>query len=205
MAAQKKDLRTRNFACVVYPESAPEDWLDILSEMKIPAFVSPFHDLDVNPTGEVKKPHYHVMVMFEGKKSTEQVLEIFDQIGGVGCEQVNSIRSYARYLCHLDNPDKTQYQPEDVKAFGGADYFGIINMAADKHRCIKEMIEFCKDNGLVAYKQLMDYALEFRYDWFRVLCDNGSIVMREYLRSHTWLIQWHEQQRQQLAAERDRD
>lgn len=47
--------RYRNFATVVYPESAPENWLEILAEQFVPAFVSPLHDLDVNPTGEVKR------------------------------------------------------------------------------------------------------------------------------------------------------
>ena len=48
------------------------------------------------------------MIMYDGKKSIEQAKENFDKIGGVGCEIVNSTRGYARYLCHLDNPDKEQ-------------------------------------------------------------------------------------------------
>lgn len=189
------DKRTRNFATVVYPESAPEDWKNILSEMKVPCFVSPFHNLDINPTGEVKKEHYHVLFMFEGKKSVEQVLELIKQIGGVGCEQVLSIRGYARYLCHLDNPDKTQYSVDDVLQFGGADYQDVIGLPTDRHKCIQEMIHFCKENGIVSYSQLMDYAMECRYEWFRVLCDSGTVVVREYLKSHTWLIEWHAEQR----------
>ena len=52
--------RTRNFATVIYPESAPSDWKEILNQEFIPAFISPLHDRDTNPTGEPKKPHYHV-------------------------------------------------------------------------------------------------------------------------------------------------
>ncbi len=107
--SRKVDTRTRNFATVVYPESAPEEWQGILAEQFIPAFISPLHDKDLNPTGEEKKAHWHVVVMFEGKKSVEQVTEIFNLIGGVGCDKVHSIRGYARYLCHLDNPDKAKY------------------------------------------------------------------------------------------------
>lgn len=47
--------------------------------------------------------------MFDGVKTIEQAKDLFEQIGGVGCEKVNSIRGYARYLCHLDNPEKAQY------------------------------------------------------------------------------------------------
>lgn len=118
MADKSGRGRTRNFATVVYPESAPENWFDILAEMKIPAFVSPLHNMDVNPTGEVKKEHYHVMIMFEGVKTVEQALDVFRQIGGVEyCEQIQSLRGYARYLCHLDNPEKHQYNTEDVISF----------------------------------------------------------------------------------------
>lgn len=70
MASQKaRDTRGRNFATMVYPESAPENWREILAGYFIPAFISPLHDKDKNPTGEPKKPHHHVMLMFEGKKA----------------------------------------------------------------------------------------------------------------------------------------
>ena len=97
--------RTRNFACVVYEESAPSNWRTILEEQFVPAFISPYHKDDINADGQPKKPHWHVLIMFDSVKTSEQAREIFDKIGGVGCEKVTSIRGYARYLCHLDNPD----------------------------------------------------------------------------------------------------
>lgn len=178
--------RTRNYACVVYPDSAPSDWLSILGEFCVPAFVSPIHDCDVNPTGEVKKEHYHVMVMFEGVKSSEQVKEIFEAFGGVGCERVQSVRGYARYLCHLDNPEKHQYAEADVRCFGGADYYSVIGLVLDKYKAISEMIDFCKENNIFNYADLLEYCSVNRFDWFRVLCDNGTIVIKEYLKSRSW-------------------
>lgn len=65
--------RTRNFATVVYPESAPENWQTILSESKIPLFISPLHDGDVNADGEKKKEHYHVMVMYDSVKTLNKL------------------------------------------------------------------------------------------------------------------------------------
>ena len=106
--------RTRNYATVVYPESAPENWKTLISESKIPVFISPLHDNDFNATGEPKKPHYHVLTMFDTVKTKEQAETFFKTFGGVGCEVVNSTRAYGRYLCHLDNPDKAQYKIDDV-------------------------------------------------------------------------------------------
>lgn len=178
--------RTRNYATVVYPESAPEGWQDILSQQFVPAFISPLHDKDINPTGEPKKPHYHVVIMFEGVKTREQAMEIFAKIGGVGCEVVQSIRGYSRYLCHLDNPEKAQYKQEDVRSLCGADYPGVIGLVTDKYKAIGEMIDYCKDNNIYSYSDLLEYCRMDRFDWFRVLCDNGTVVMKEYLKSRRW-------------------
>lgn len=180
--------RTRNFATVIYPESAPENWQDILAEQKVPAFISPLHDKDTNPFGEAKKPHYHVVVMYEGVKTMEQAEDLFSQIGGVGNEKVQSIRGYARYLCHLDNPEKYQYKQEDVRCLGGADYVSTIGLALDKYKAIGEMIDYCVENKLTSYAALLNYCRKERFDWFRVLCDNGTVVMKEFLKSYKWSL-----------------
>lgn len=197
MAEKSKGARrARNFVTVVYPESAPENWLDILTEQKIPAFVSPLHNLDVNPTGEVKKEHHHVMLMFEGKKSEDQVKEIFALIGGVGLEVVQSLRGCARYLCHLDNPEKAQYREEDVRSFCGADYPGTIGLSIDKYKCIKEMIDFCIMNDIVSYSDLLEYSMDHRFEWFRILCDCGTVVVKEYLKARAWTFEYKKKQKE---------
>lgn len=181
--------RTRNYACVVYPESAPFDWQEILSDQFVPAFISPLHNHDINPTGEVKKEHYHVMLLFDSVKTSEQAKVIFDLIGGVGCEVVNSTRGYARYLCHLDNPEKAQYSIEDVRCLCGADYPNVISLVTDKYKAIGEMIDFCQANNIFSYAVLLEYCRMERFDWFRVLCDNGTVVIKEYLKSRSWTAQ----------------
>ena len=181
--------RKRNFATVVYPESAPVNWLNILSDQHIPAFVSPLHDMDTNPDGELKKAHYHVMIMFDSVKTAEQAKEFFQCIGGVGMEDVQSQRGYARYLCHLDNPEKYKYNTQDVKCFCGADYNDVISLVTDKYTAIREMLEFCKQNAVVSFSDLLEYASVERYDWFRCLCDNSAVIMREYLKSKSWTIE----------------
>lgn len=187
MAERKaSDARKRNFATVIYPESAPENWREILAGYFVPAFVSPLHDKDVNATGDPKKAHHHVMVMFEGKKSDEQVKTMFDAIGGVGLERVESLRGYARYLCHLDNPEKAQYNPSDVVSMNGSDYSYTIGIVADKYKAVREMIAFCKANQIVSYAELLEYASAEQDTWFRILCDSGTVVMKEYLKSVSW-------------------
>lgn len=186
MPKVKTQVRTRNFATVVYPDSAPENWQDILTEQFVPAFISPLHDKDINPGGEVKKAHYHVMLMFDGVKTPEQAQSIFSLIGGVGCEVVQSVRGYARYLCHLDNPEKVQYLQDDVRTLCGADYSSTIGLATDKYKALGEMQDFCEKYNVVSFYLLSKYARTNRIDWYRILCDCGSVYMREYLKSKQW-------------------
>lgn len=180
--------RTRNYATVVYPESAPENWQEILAEQKVPAFISPLHDMDFNPGGEKKKEHYHVVIMFEGVKTMEQAEDLLKMIGGVGVEKVNSIRGYARYLCHMDNPEKYQYSQDNVRCLGGADFVSTIGLPTDKYKAIAEMMDYCISERVYSYAALLHYCKEERFDWFRVLCDNGTMVMIEFLKSYRWSV-----------------
>lgn len=196
---KKVDNRARNFTVLLYPDSVntPENWLQILGELQIPMFVSPLHDKDIDISGELKKPHHHIILMFEGKKSIEQVKDIVSIVGAVAPPEipgkssmiVSSIRGASRYLCHLDNPDKALYDVGQVYSFGGADYSSIISLAQDKYKALTEMEEFCEKYNVVSFFALARYASVHRTDWSRVLKDNGSVYMREYLQSRKWSIE----------------
>lgn len=186
MTEKKATTRTRNFATVVYLDSAPNDWQDILANMFVPTFISPYHDKDLNATGEEKKPHYHIMMMYDSVKTQEQANENFKKMGGVGCEIINSTRGYARYLCHLDNPEKVQYSIDDVKTLSGADYISAINLITDKYKIMGEMQDFCEKYNVVSFYLLCNYSRKNRSDWYRALCDNSSFYMKEYLKSKNW-------------------
>ena len=178
--------RTRNFATVVYTESASENWRDLLASNYVPAFISPLHDRDIQDNGELKKPHYHIMIMFDSVKTSEQAKEVFKSFGGVGCEVLKSSRAYARYLCHLDDKDKVQYKIEDVECLCGADYESVIALTIDKYVALAEMEEFVEKYDIVSFFLLSRYATKHRSDWSRVLKDSGAVYMREYLKSRKW-------------------
>lgn len=178
--------RTRNYATVVYPESAPEHWLTFLEESHVAACISPLHDKDVNPDGEIKKAHYHVVIMFDSVKTPEQAKEVFDIIGGVGCEVVKSIRGYVRYLCHLDNPEKFHYNIDDVISLNGADFVDLCSLPSDRYAVIGEMTTYIRNNHVTSFSRFMDYCLGNQPDWFRYLCDNCAYIIMEYIKANTW-------------------
>ncbi|MEB8657649.1 Rep family protein, partial [Staphylococcus caprae] len=51
----EKDTRSKTWNLIVYPESAPEGWKELLVEDGISFVCSPLHDKDILPTGEIKK------------------------------------------------------------------------------------------------------------------------------------------------------
>lgn len=181
-------MRTRNWASIVYPESAPDKWIDILKESKVTFIISPLHDSDVNADGERKKEHYHVILLFDGVKTSAQASAVFDTVNGVGCEPVTTLRGYARYLCHLDNPEKAQYDINQVVTFGAVDYTGVIGLPTDKYYSIAEMMDFCDRNNIISYAALIRYARDNNEIWFRILCDSGTLVMKEFIKSRTWEV-----------------
>lgn len=194
--SQKKSTRTRNYACVVYPESAPVNWLEIIQESKVPCFISPLHDKDINPTGEPKKPHYHVMVMYDSVKTREQAQEFFSSFGGTGCEPLKSSRGYARYLCHLDNPEKYQYDKQEVKAYGGLDYKYVCGTFSDlkteEREITKSLMNFIEENDVVSFAYLCRYCMNENDDWFDYLRSH-SYFIKEYIKSRAWELHHQEE------------
>lgn len=179
--------RTRTYATIIYTESAPTNWKDMLQDEHIPCHISPLHDKDTTEDGTPKKPHYHIMLMFDSVKTRQQAEKIFRKIGGVGIEPVNSPRAYARYLCHLDNPEKAQYPIEEVVSYGGADYDMHINTAKSVYTTISEIIDFCTANQIVCFADLLEHTKETQFNWFRIICDNSTLVC-QYLKSRYWDI-----------------
>lgn len=178
--------RSKNFATVIYPDSAPDDWQNRLADTHCRILISPLHDQDINPDGEVKKPHYHVLFMSDSLKTEQQIREIFSSVGGVGLEIVQSSRGYARYLCHLDNPEKHQYNQKEVLSLNGADYSGIVLLSVDDDLAIDQMCDWIHNTDCSFFYQLCDYARSNEPTWNRVLRCSGAVYMREYIKSFAY-------------------
>ena len=65
----------RAWAFVMYPESMPTNFYELLEQTGLPFAISPLHDKDLDPTGEPKKPHYHVMCYYENTTTKKNVKE----------------------------------------------------------------------------------------------------------------------------------
>lgn len=180
-----KETRTRTWTIVVYPDSAPENWRDLIDEEHIGWVESPLHEFDTNPTGEVKKAHWHVLLCFGSVKAYEQVVEFVKPLNCPIPKRVHDAKAMVRYMAHLDNPDKFQYSVSEIIPHGGVDLAELLRpSASERYTIIAEMIDWCKDNSISEFQDLMDEARANSLDrWFPLLCDSASLVMREYIKS----------------------
>lgn len=180
--------RTRNWTFIIYPESVTENWKELLEEEHIEWIESPLHDKDQNATGEAKKPHKHVLVLYEGPKTFEQVSELTERLGATVAQRCASAKALVRYMAHLDNPEKAQYSTSEIIGHGGADVAEMLRpSSSERYALIGEMITYIKKNNITEFTDIMQYAMEKRFDdWFPLLCDSCAYVIGLVIKS-----QWH--------------
>lgn len=183
---KKPDTRVRNWNIVVYPESAPDNWRELLDDLHIPWVESPLHDKDVEPTGELKKAHWHILLMFANKKSYKQAKEISQMLNAPNPQKCENAKGMVRYFAHMDSPHKYQYDKSGIVSHCGADVSSFLQATkSDRYKLIKEMIQFVRENDVIEMKDLIDYAMESRFeDWFPLLCDNSAFIMEQYIKSN---------------------
>lgn len=173
-------MKSRYWAFIVYPESTREDWIDVLCEIGVVFAVSPLHDKDINPTGEKKKAHYHVLIQFEGPTTYKNVKEnICDIINATIPKRVISLRGYYRYLTHEDNPEKAQYNSEDIKEYGG---FKLELTTTELTQYKLEICEDIKEHNILEYSDLCDYYKDCTGDYDKwEIASNHTYFFDKYI------------------------
>lgn len=152
---------------IVYPDSAPENWRQGLKDEMLDGFISPLHDKDVDGDGNLKKPHYHLMTHFSHAISRKRAAEYFKRWGAVVQEQkpkagekeefmVTHPMNAARYLCHLDSPDKALYEIADVEDLGSLSYpEWIVDQKDKEYSMLDKVFEIMDECLLTSYPQVV--------------------------------------------------
>lgn len=184
--------RTRNWTAVCYPEDLPEGWEQMIEGVKWAC--SPLHDKDLNTDGSPKKKHYHVLLMFSAVKTSAQVV---DFLGGLfGTSEGGSVIGIAapqkcgdraalvRYMAHMDNPEKAQYNPADIRCFGGAD---VLELLQHNKREIAEMMisieQFIDDNNITELCDLSAALRQTDIDLYLLVATQHTYYFNAYIRS----------------------
>ena len=174
-----KNIRSNKWTFLLYQESAPENYLEILEEMHVPFVLSPWH---VNKeTGEFKKAPRHGALYFDSLKSYTQVSDLLTKNLNTPAhvEPVMSPKGMYDYFTHAQNPEKTLYDINDIESGCGfeLDKFLISNNNDEFLSMVIDVIEeynFTEFNALVIYarkenKQLLGLIMDKTYFFAKYL------------------------------------
>ena len=171
-----KEKRSNKWAFLIYKESAPDNYIEVLEGLHVPFVLSPWHDKDIHSnTGEIKKAHKHGALYFESLKSYSQVSELITEKlnGPTHVEAVMSPKGMYDYFTHAENPDKTPYNIEDIESGAG---FELEKFLLDQNsdNFMNEVIDVIEENNFTEFEDLVRYARENNYLLL------GLIVERTY-------------------------
>lgn len=161
----KNEKRSNKWAFLIYQESSPENYLEILENLRVPFVLSPWHDKDINSeTGEIKKSHKHGALYFDSLKSYSQVSELIsDKLNGPShVEIVLSPKGMFNYFTHADNPDKTLYNVEDIESGCGFEIDKFL-LEQNSDNFMNEVIDIIEENNFTEFEDLVRYARKKNY------------------------------------------
>lgn len=162
MSKTTKNVKKRNWTAVLYPESLPKNWKDILQQTGLQCSISPLHDKDLNPDGEPKKPHYHVILCYQGPTSFNVVQKLTkDTLNGTIPQALEQVRGMYRYFTHKDNPEKAQYDEKDIKFINGFNIRDFVELTSSEITELKKKVmSLIREHNLDEYCDLIDTLMQ---------------------------------------------
>ena len=210
---------------LIYPDSAPSNWIERLEFNGVPFAVSPLHDRDrftkddmfvaiearkassAHAEGEYKKPHYHVLLAFNNPTTQNNVSKIAESVNGPRFVMHSSspLKAY-EYLWHKNNPEKTQYLQDDVQVFAGFDITLYKPDISEKQRIyyLKRCRELIREHDIRHYSDLIDICIDSEDDNLFEVASKNTIFLCEYIKGR--VIAEKDRQRDHYITElRQRD
>ena len=184
MDVKKSNVKKRNWAFVLYPESAPADWIDQLRQTGLQCAISPLHDKDINPTGDSKKPHWHVIACYSGPTSYNVVKRVTDSLNAPIPQALEQVRGYYRYLTHKDNPEKAQYSENDIITINGFNIADFVELSKSEVIDIKKKLQqIIRKLIIIEYSDFMDYLADNEMNVEYEVASNNTYFFDRYIAS----------------------
>lgn len=156
-----KNVKKRNWAFLVYPESALKNWEELLSKTGLQCAISPLHDRDLDPTGSPKKAHYHIIACYSGPTSFSVVKGLCEALNAPIPQPLEQVRGYFRYFTHMDNPDKFQYDEKEIRTLNGFSILDFVELTKSEVLTYKRDLQtLIRKADIVEYSDLMDLLLD---------------------------------------------
>lgn len=117
------------------------------------------HDRDVDVNGELKKPHYHVVIHSDNPVRDTSVVNYLG-IREVDIQPCANFRASALYLIHHNSADKFQYSVDDVTS--NFDYKSLLG-GYDGARAFSEITSYIIETDCKSWRKLTAWCIEQGY------------------------------------------
>lgn len=194
---KEKKEKKRFHTFILYPESLPDDWKEILSGFKLPMAISPLHDKDevddkkltdeqkelIKNGGKVyKKEHYHVIYVSKNPVTTDAVRKRLQR--ALGKDSVNLVQvvdnlfGMYEYLTHESETAKKAgkhvYDSKDTMLLNNFRIEDYDALSPEESKDISiRLIDIIVDNDIMNMRELLRYLEEHKDD------EDGIKNMRE--------------------------
>lgn len=187
--------KSKYFCALLYPDSTTYDAdkvIKALAEEHLTFAVSPVHDKDVDEGGSLKKAHYHLLLAYSSATTLSNIRGWFNACGMPESE-LHSVRvcasgvGYYRYLTHKDNPEKVQYDDNDIRVFNDSDdlFKKFSKTASEKIDDLVRIFQLVDELNTISFHRLIQYLMLNQRDLFKLITSSSAlaICVKEYQRS----------------------
>lgn len=188
-------IKCKYFCALLYPDSTTYDCdklIKALASEHLTFAVSPIHDKDVEEDGSKKKAHYHLLIAYSSATTLSNIRGWFNACGMPESE-LHSVRvcasgvGYYRYLTHLDNPEKAQYNVTDIRVFNDVDelFKKFSKTASEKLDDLVRIFQIVDDLNTISFHSLIQHLMLNERDLFKMVTSSSAlaICVKEYQRS----------------------
>lgn len=187
--------KSKYFCAILYPDSTTYDTDNVikaLAKENLTFAVSPIHDKDVEEDGSPKKGHFHLLLAYSSATTLNNINRWFKACG-LPESDLHSVRvcasgvGYYRYLTHKDNPEKAQYNDNDIRIFNDFDelFKKFSKTASDKISDLVRIFQIVDELNTISFHSLIQYLMLNERDLFKMLTSSSAlaICVKEYQRS----------------------
>ncbi len=187
--------KSKYFCAILYPDSSTYDTdklIKALAAEHLTFAVSPLHDRDVADDGSFKKSHFHLLLAYSSATTLNNIRGWFNACGMPEsdlhsvCVCASGV-GYFRYLTHKDNPDKAQYNENDISVFNDSDelFKKFACTESDKIDKLVRIFEIVDELNTISFHFLVQYLMINERELFKLITSSSAlaICVKEYQRS----------------------
>ena len=193
--ARQPPTKSKYFCAILYPSSTSYDsdkLIKALAEEHLTFAVSPIHDRDIENDCSLKKAHYHLLLAYSSATTLNNIRSWFKACG-MPESDLHTVRvcasgvGYFRYLTHKDNPEKAQYDANDVRIFNDSDelFKKFSKTSSDKIDDLVRIFQIVDELNTISFHALIQYLMLNERDLFKLITSSSALALcvKEYQRS----------------------